>query len=311
MLVPLSLEPGLPDVTPLALGDLPAQRAHILAFDTSTESLALAACGPAGAFSLLATGGAAASASLLPQALRVLALLGLRLTDLDAIAFGSGPGAFTGLRTACAVAQGLGLGLGLPLLPLDSLLLVAEDARLQGLLASQGAHSAQDFEVAVAMDARMNEVYAGRYRWQSLGANSGPHAGAWQVLQTPQLCSLPALAQAWADLPLPLVAGSALAAFGSRLPLPPQAQRVAVEHNRGAALLQLALRAWGAGQAVDAALAQPLYVRDKVAQTTLEREQAKAAAVAVAAPVATVAGAPAAPAAPRTQPQASSPQGAP
>jgi tRNA threonylcarbamoyladenosine biosynthesis protein TsaB len=144
---------------PLSLSELPAPLANILAFDTSTEGLSLAVCGPAGAITLQAAGGAAASATLLPQALRLLKLAGLRLEELDAVAFGSGPGAFTGLRTACAVAQGLGLGLGLPLLPLDSLLVVAEDARLQQEPASAGDGY---FEVAVAMDARMNEVYAAR-----------------------------------------------------------------------------------------------------------------------------------------------------
>ena len=242
--------------------------------------MALAVCGPRGAYTLTAAGGAAASATLLPQALRLLARAGLTLHDLCAIAFGNGPGAFTGLRTACAVAQGLGLGLALPVLPLDSLLLVAEDARLQ----LQGADSATDeapFEVVVAMDARMNEVYAGRYRWQRAGAAGGRQEGptpglqdesAWQVLQAPQLCSLPTLAQAWGLAPPPVLAGSALAAFGDRLAVPPNTLCLQTEHNRAAALLHLAARAWAAGHALDAAQALPLYGRDKVAQTTRERE---------------------------------------
>ncbi len=261
---------------------VPAQAAPILAFDTSTETLALAVNGPAGAYSLTTAGGALASAHLLPQALRLLALAGLQLQDLHAIAFGIGPGAFTGLRTACAVAQGLGLGLGLPLLPLDSLLVVAEDARLQ-LWACGDAAPAGPCDVAVAMDARMHEVYAGRYCWQPADAAAGTHTtamtsprdGQWQVLQAPGLYSLPALLQAWAGLALPVVAGSALAAFGDRLPVPPATRRVQAECNRGAALLHLALHAWAAGQAVDAAQALPLYVRDKVAQTTQERERAR------------------------------------
>jgi tRNA threonylcarbamoyladenosine biosynthesis protein TsaB len=163
------------------------------------------------------------------------------------------------------VAQGLGYGLGLPLLPVDSLLIVAEDARLQA------APQAPDLDVAVAMDARMDEVYAARYRWQG---------GHWQVLQAPALVTLPALAQAWQGVAVQLLAGSALLAFGDRLALP-KAPRVEQEADRAAALLRLAVAAARAGQGIAAEQALPLYLRDKVAQTTQERDdtqRAKAAA---------------------------------
>jgi tRNA threonylcarbamoyladenosine biosynthesis protein TsaB len=74
------------------------------------------------------------------------------------------------------------------------------------------------------------------------------------------------------------VAGSALAAFGDRVPWPAGARPVAQEHDRAAALLNLALQAARAGAGVDAALALPLYLRDKVAQTTQERDAVRAAA---------------------------------
>jgi tRNA threonylcarbamoyladenosine biosynthesis protein TsaB len=228
--------------------------------------LALALQGRDGAgFTRLAAGGAAASAALLPLVHGLLAQARLTLADLDAVAFGRGPGAFTGLRTACAVAQGLGLGLARPLLPIDSLLIVAEDAR------AQAAPDATAFEVGVAMDARMDEVYAGRYRWQD---------GHWQVLQAPALYSLPALAEAWAGTARQAVAGSALAAFGPRLGLPAGGVRVEAERDRAGALLRLALQAARAGQGVDAAAALPLYLRDKVALTSAEREAARAATAA-------------------------------
>ncbi len=230
---------------------------NVLAFDTATEQLALGLQGPLGPLCLLAPGGAAASATLLPHIHALLARAGLALADLDCVAFGSGPGAFTGLRTACAVAQGLGFGLGKPLLPIDSLLIVAEDARAQA-----GPGSAP-FDVGVAMDARMDEVYAARYLWCD---------GQWQVLQPPALLGLPALAAAWSDLAPDAVAGSALVAFGARLVLPPVRLRLAHEADRAGALLRLALRAARAGAGIDAAAALPLYLRDKVAQTTAERE---------------------------------------
>jgi tRNA threonylcarbamoyladenosine biosynthesis protein TsaB len=235
-----------------------ATAAHLLAFDTSTESLALATSGPAGEHFALAAGGAAASATLLPSIHALLAKAGLALHDLQAIAFGQGPGAFTGLRTSCAVAQGLAFGLGCPLLPLDSLLLVAEDARAQDCTLC---------DVAVLMDARMNEVYGGRYRWA---------AGRWQTRVAPALYTLPAAAALWSERP-DAVAGSALAAFGERLGLPPGLLRVAQETARPAALLRLAQAAFTDGAGIDAALALPLYLRDKVALTIQEREAARAA----------------------------------
>jgi tRNA threonylcarbamoyladenosine biosynthesis protein TsaB len=238
---------------------------NLLAFDSATELLAVAVTAQGLGHTRVVPGGAAASAALLPLAHALLAEAGLEIADLQAIAFGRGPGAFTGLRTSCAVAQGLALGLGCPVLPVDSLLIVAEDARVQvGLPAGL-------LDVGVAMDARMGEIYAARWCWQ-------PAAAAWDVLESPRVTSPHALAQAWSGDGAPsVVAGSALDAFGDQLPLPPGTRRLPTEHDRAGALLRLALAAQAAGQGVDAALALPLYVRDKVAQTTAERAALAAA----------------------------------
>lgn len=230
----------------------------LLAIDTSTEQLAVALHAGGRVLALSEAGGARASARLLPAVRALLAEAGLAVSALDAIAFGRGPGAFTGLRTACAVAQGLAFGAGRPVLPLDSLAIVADDARAQ--------RPAADL-VQVAMDARMDEVYAGVYAWDGQG---------WQVRQAPALWPVEALAAQWRDAAPRCVAGSALAAFGERLPTD-AAERVPDEQVRAAALARLALQAWQRGEAIDAALALPLYVRDKVALTTAERE-ARAAA---------------------------------
>lgn len=229
----------------------------LLAFDTATEAMSIALARDGRVWSHDAAGGARASASLIPAILGLLAQAGIRLQELDAIAFGRGPGAFTGLRAACSVAQGLALGAGKPVLPIDTLLAVAEDAR--------GA--ADELRIWVTMDARMDEIYAAQYRFS---------AGGWQVLDAPMLTSAEALNQRWRAAEPQSVAGNALGAYGARLESR-SALRIEGAMPRASAMLVLAHALWLRGAAVDPALALPLYVRDKVAQTTAERDTARAA----------------------------------
>lgn len=237
----------------------------LLAFDTSTERMALAVQTADGHWLDDAEGGAAASAALLPALHSLLARAGRVMADVAAIGFGRGPGAFTGLRTSCAVAQGLAFGLARPALPVDSLMLVAEQARQQ-------VGGGDGFEVAVAMDARMGEVYAARYR------HAGDADGRWQVLQAPGLWSPQALAVCWAADAPPAATGSALGLFADTLGAAcPRSRWIDAGAARAAALVVLADRAWRDGAGVDAAEALPLYLRDKVAQTTAERLALRAA----------------------------------
>ena len=233
---------------------------RLLAFDSSTERLAIALCLPDRTLVAEEEGGALASTRLMPQITLLLEQGGCTLAQLDAIAFGRGPGAFTGLRTACSVAQGLALGAGKPVLPIDSLMLVAEDACADDDEAG--------LDCGVAMDARMNEIYAARYR--RVG-------GRWQTVTAPCLLAVEALNALWSGDPPAGVAGSAPQAFAGRLQL--GGARVLATRARAAALGRLALAAWQDGAGVDAALALPVYVREKVAQTTVEREAARAAKV--------------------------------
>lgn len=233
-------------------------RLNLLAFDTSTERLCVALRVGERLLRADEAGGPAASARLLPCVGELLTAAGIAHDALQAIAFGRGPGAFTGLRTSTAVAQGLAFGLGVPVLPLDSLLVVAEDARAQA-----GADTVP-FEVGVVMDARMGEVYAARYGWD--GAR-------WQVLEAPALHGADALRAAWSAGGPPCIAGSALAMAGD--PLAGLAGGAwPSERDRPGALMRLAEAAFANGDGVDAAAALPVYVRDKVALTTRERELA-------------------------------------
>jgi len=238
--------------------------ARLLAFDTATEAMAIAVQSSAGVLSFDGPGGALASARLIPEIRALLSRAGLQLSQLQAIAFGAGPGAFTGLRTACAVAQGLAFGAALPVLAVDSLLIVAEAARAQ---AEAQQRMGGIVEVQVAMDARMGEVYAGAYRW------SGDR---WQCLSAPALYPLAALNTLWQAQPPRCVAGSAVAAFGDALRFG-DAQVVPQPAQRAAALMRVAQGLWREGALIDATAALPLYLRDKVAFTVAERQAAQQA----------------------------------
>lgn len=254
---------------------------RLLAFDTSTELMSVAVCGPAGVFSSEAEGGAQASVRLIPDILALLDQAGCSLKQLDAIAFGRGPGAFTGLRAACSVAQGLAFGADKPVLPIDSLLAVAQDALMRS-----GHPPDAPASVWVAMDARMNEIYAAQYRFDPLQvplprSHSLVHSlagGRWHVVVPPVLTTATELAVRWAAEPPTWVAGSALLPFGDVWGVfqTEPSRWVSGARPRALAMLPLAESLWGDGGAVDAALALPVYVRDKVAQTTTERDAARA-----------------------------------
>lgn len=236
-----------------------------LAFDTSTDVLSLALTNGTQTWSHEGAGGAQASAQLIPQTLSLLAQAGLSLSELDAIVFGRGPGSFTGLRTACAVAQGLAFGASVPVLPVDTLLAVAEQARWDAPAALQQP----PLHVLALLDARMDEVYSAAYVWYG-------DEQAWQQVQPLRVSKPEDLVLDGAAIGSWLCAGNALAPYGPRLAFPeglPHQQALPTAQ----ALLRLAPGLWRAGQAVPAQEAMPLYVRDKVAFTTDERAAIKLA----------------------------------
>lgn len=223
-----------------------------LAFDTSTEQLSVGVQHGDALLLHSGAGGAQASGTLIPLVLQLLAEAGLSLQQLDAIVFGRGPGSFTGLRTACSVAQGLGFGAGVPLLPVDTLHAVAEEAR-----ARFGVR-----QVVALLDARMEQVYAAHYDFDA----PTDLAGRTPQLLAPGDVAVPA---GWA------LAGNAFHAYGNRLPAGPDRHEAL---PTAAALLRLAPGLIAAGGTVAPAEAWPLYVRDKVAQTTEERMRIRSSA---------------------------------
>jgi tRNA threonylcarbamoyladenosine biosynthesis protein TsaB len=259
----------------------------VLALDTSTDRLSVAlGDGDQRVQHFEGPGGAQASATLIPTILQLLAAQGWALADLDAIAFGCGPGSFTGLRTSCAVVQGLAVAArpgGVPVVPIHTLLAVAEEARWQWaqnqLPHLPASPPAPQRQVSV-LDARMDELYVAEVHLGPQGRQL--QGSAW--LSAPEALSLgDGWPQANSEAPVPWLVGNAMAVYGARLPAAWQTCPQIAAWPSASALLRLVPGLWTQGAAVAAAEAQPLYVRDKVAQTTAEREAIKARQLAAAA----------------------------
>ncbi|QNA99560.1 tRNA (adenosine(37)-N6)-threonylcarbamoyltransferase complex dimerization subunit type 1 TsaB [Massilia sp. Se16.2.3] len=238
----------------------------ILAIETSSELASCALHHGATTFSRESDGVRTHSQSVLPMVQELLREAGLALADVDAVAFGAGPGSFTGVRTACGVARGLAFGADLPVLPL-----ITPEAMAEACRARTGAG-----EVLAVLDARMNEVYWAQYRYPD-------DESGWQVAAGPTLSSPEAVAPLPADGPL-AACGNGFAVYPQAFEgkaFAAQADATIVPHARELALL--GVRALARGEGLPAAQAQPLYLRNKVAYTSAERRVINAAKAAEAA----------------------------
>jgi tRNA threonylcarbamoyladenosine biosynthesis protein TsaB len=155
------------------------------------------------------------------------------------------------------VAQGLAFGAGVKVLPIDTLLAVAEEARYQNV--PEQPHC----RVLALLDARMDELYAAHYEFDG---------GAWTQREDYQLLHPEDVTLQGSQA----LAGNVFASYGERLRLPPELPRWQALPT-AAAMLRLAPALWAGGHAVAPEDALPRYIRDKVAKTTLEREAEKAA----------------------------------
>lgn len=221
----------------------------VLAIETSADRASVALYAGGETWQRESPAGQAHSAWVLPAIKELLASVGRPLAALDAIAFGSGPGSFTGLRLACGIAQGLALGLDRPVLAVCS---------LEALALSCGAP-----RVWVGVDARMREMYYAGYA-------VGPEGVATLIAPAcaaPELVPLPP-ADGW------LAAGSAFLAYSDIL-IPRFSGRCTGIDAKAIAsaesVARLAADRLARGESADPALVSPLYVRDKVALTTTER----------------------------------------
>lgn len=216
----------------------------LLALDTATEACSAALLHDGKVYSRLVEAPREHAQRLLPMIDELLAEAGIGLADVDALAFGRGPGAFTGVRIATGMVQGLALALDKPVLAVSNLAMLAQQAWRE--------HGCE--RVCAAIDARMDEVYWGCYRWQD---------GVMRLQGEESVCAPEAV-----SLPVGFVAPVQGAGTGwqyaDRLAVPVTQSWPRMLPN-AEDLLSLALVDWEAGKQVDAAAAQPVYLRDQVA----------------------------------------------
>ncbi len=230
----------------------------LLALDTSTEACSAAVYVDGETFSTFELAPRAHTQLILPMVDKVLSAAGLRLQDMDAVAVGRGPGAFTGIRIGVGVAQGLAMAADKPVLPLSTLAALAQQAYVQ--------HG--ETHVLAGLDARMNEVYWGQYVLQD---------GLMQLQGEELVCAA-------ADAPVPdtdtwFAIGHGWSAYAEVLQgcFTGKLTGTDVESLPAAEfMLPLALTEWQLGRAVAPEEAQPVYLRNKIALTTQERMAAKA-----------------------------------
>ncbi|TAJ78452.1 MAG: tRNA (adenosine(37)-N6)-threonylcarbamoyltransferase complex dimerization subunit type 1 TsaB [Gallionellaceae bacterium] len=221
----------------------------ILALETSTEYCSVALWQDGAVTARCELVGQKHSEMLLGMLDGLLKDAGVTIKQIDGIAFGKGPGSFTGVRIACGVAQGLAFGANLR---------VVGVCTLQALAQASGRD-----KVIAALDARMGGIYLAAYE---------KHRDAWVTVIEPCLCKAE---------DAPVVVGDGWFGAGSGFALNDAALSArydghlsgvdahAVPHAR--AVAQLAAAEFAKGNALDAALALPLYLRDKVALKTSER----------------------------------------
>jgi tRNA threonylcarbamoyladenosine biosynthesis protein TsaB len=236
---------------------------YLLAIETSTEVATIALLAKGEIISRELSGVQTHSHGVLPAVKDLFDEASIALSQCDVIAFGCGPGAFTGLRTACGVVQGLAFGLDIPVVPVVSLRAMAQ--------AAHADDSRGDF--VCVLDASMNEVYWAHY--QAIKSIDGAKISkGWREMHAPRL------AQATEAFDYALLHGVDLVlgkgvAFTDELAQTNKTLLIKQAMPHAKELVQLGLQDFIAGLAVSAELAQPLYLRNKIAQTTLERLHAR------------------------------------
>jgi tRNA threonylcarbamoyladenosine biosynthesis protein TsaB len=224
----------------------------LLALDSSTEACSCALWLDGQLFESFAVIPRQHAQQLLPMIAALMQEHRVQFSDLDAIAFGQGPGSFTGLRIAAGAVQGLAFAANLPVLPISTLA-----AQALALVESQGITT--DTAILSCLDARIEELYWGWYRWTA----SGLQLCGEEQLSAPELLTAPTLPASVTTVAV----GSGLV-YQPRWPQALLAQlslRVADVYPRSHYIAKLAAQQWQQGKrGVAAKQAEPIYLRDKV-----------------------------------------------
>lgn len=233
-----------------------AKQLRILALDTAQEDLTVAALdGAALLADAAAHVGSRHAEEILSMTARVLDAAGLKKTDIDLIAFGAGPGAFTGLRVACGVAQGLAWALERPVASVCNLEVLALGcARALALPAG--------VRIAAVHDARMNECYAAVYETTD--------RLRLKEVAAPALLKPEAVCEYMREMGASILCGSAKPVYEA-VTLPEGAQYAEGVKASAALIGEIAAQMAASGQTTAASAAAPLYVRNRVALTIDER----------------------------------------
>ncbi len=220
----------------------------ILALDTSTENCSVALLIDDRIYSRSEVAPRDHTKKVLPMVDEVLKEAGVELKQLDALAFGRGPGSFTGVRIGIGIAQGLAFGADLPMIGISTLKAMAQ--------ASYRIHGATD--VASAIDARMNEVYWGRFQRED--------TGQWREVDSECVIAPERLlANSQADERVWKTAGTGWEAYQQDLSqLPYHLESSQVEFPDAQDIVQLAKLEWEQGHTVSVEDSSPVYLRDNV-----------------------------------------------
>ncbi|MGV8961130.1 MAG: tRNA (adenosine(37)-N6)-threonylcarbamoyltransferase complex dimerization subunit type 1 TsaB [Stenotrophomonas sp.] len=230
----------------------------LLAFETATEACSVALYVDGQVLERFELAPRRHAELSLPWAEQLLAEAGIVRSQLDAVALGRGPGAFTGVRLAIALAQGIALALDRPLLPVSTLQTLA-------LRAPQDAP-----RILASIDARMGEVYAARY----LRVDGELQLQGGEEVLAPEAVLLPDDATQWFGV------GTGFAAAEGHLATRLQPRLLGVDAQalpRASDVLKIAVPAFARGEAIAPELVQPAYLRDNVALTLIEQQAARAA----------------------------------